>query len=161
MPMYARGDRAKALCMRCGLLFLLPELVMDGYYPNLRVCTGCFDPPQPQEKLAIVSDAVALWRPSPDAVYVTPPVLTVEIDGNDVVLNWSGFNEAGANITGGYYVYRSTDQVNWTQIASLPNTADEWGAMVVETDTYTDSPGGGTWYYKVLGYDVWFNDPDG
>jgi hypothetical protein len=176
MPMYARGSIAWGLCQRCGLRFLLDELIFDGYYPNLRVCTGCYDPPQPQERLAIVSDPVALYRPAPDAMYISPPVLTVTVSGSSANLAWEGFNliperisdqiggkrprggSSGANITAGYIVYRSADGLTWTQVAQLPNTADEWGALVVETLNYTDTPPmGGFWYYKVLGYDVLFN----
>jgi hypothetical protein len=179
MPMYARGDVAWGLCQRCGLRYYLHELVFDGYYPNLRVCNGCYDPPQPQERLAIVTDPVALYKPAVDTMYVSPPVLTLEQVGDEVILNWSGFNQisgdlgtesvddygpgqgkspvgssSGANITSGYYVNRSPDGINWSVIAMLPNTADDFGAFVVEVNTYTDSPGVGTWYYSVTGFDV-------
>jgi hypothetical protein len=178
---------AKGQCQRCGLFYLLKELVMDGYYPNIRVCAGCYDPPQPQERLAVVSDAVALYKPTPDAIYLSPPVLTASQQGNNIVLTWSGFNQipapaqtltddfsaatqgkrpigssGGANVTAGYLINRSTDGVNFTQLANLANTADEFGALVVETNTYTDvDPGIGTWYYMVVGYDATFNDPYG
>ena len=131
MPMYARGSIAKGMCQRCGLQFLLPELRFDGYYPNLRVCDGCYDPPQPQEKLAIVSDPEGLWRPAPDDYLVTAPLLVItagpssaqpigleeggggifEQEGGEgylaaeggssgaYILNWSGFNVAGPEIT--------------------------------------------------------------
>jgi len=174
MPMYARGSIAWGLCQRCGLRFYLHELVFDGYFPNLRVCNGCYDPPQPQERLAIVTDPVALYKPAVDTMYVSPPVLVAELEGESVILTWSGFNQiqefetdqqpdggknpigssSGANITSGYYVNRSSDGVNYSVIAQLPNTADEFGAFVVETNTYTDTPGFGTWYYTVTGFDV-------
>jgi hypothetical protein len=184
--MYAVGRIAKGQCQRCGLFYLLKELVMDGYYPNVRVCVGCYDAPQPQERLAVVSDAVALYKPTPDAIYISPPVLVATVSGADVVLTWSGFNGAsppgqvltddfnvatrgkspigssgGANITLGYLVNRSPDGVTWTQLANLANTADEFGALVVETDTYTDTPGVGTWFYQVVGYDATFGDSYG
>lgn len=175
MPMYARGSIAWGLCQRCGLRYYLHELVFDGYYPNLRVCDGCYDPPQPQERLAIVTDPVALYKPAVDTMAVTPPFLTFLVNAdNSITLNWVGFNRiyeaetdqlpgggkdpigssSGANITSGYYVNRSPDGINWSVIAQLPNTADEFGAFVVETDTYTDDPGLGTWYYTVTGFDV-------
>ena len=120
MPMYARGTQAKALCMRCGLQFLLPELVNDGYFPNIRVCTDCYDPPQPQEKLAIVSDPEGLWKPSPDTYVVTAPLLNIQVLGLDVALNWSGFNVHGPELTAGYLVQRSpTGLAAWTTIANL------------------------------------------
>lgn len=159
---------------------------MDGYYPNIRVCAGCYDPPQPQERLAVVSDAVALYKPAVDTIAIFPPILSVQQNGDTVILSWVGFNQippppqmltddfnaatqgkspigssGGANITLGYLINRSPDGVNWTQIANLANTPDEFGALVVETDTYTDTPGVGTWFYQVVGYDALFNDPYG
>lgn len=176
--MYARGSMAKGLCQRCGLKYMLWELVFDGYFPNLRVCNGCYDPPQPQERLAIVSDPEALYKPAVDTMYVSPPVLVALLNDDDsVTLTWSGFNESarvltddppgvgpspasgsgGANITAGYYVNRSADGVTYAVIATLMNTADEFGAYVIETNTYTDNPGFGTFYYTVTGFDVLAN----
>lgn len=175
---------AKGLCQRCGLKYMLWELVFDGYFPNLRVCNGCYDPPQPQERLAIVSDPEALYKPAVDTMAVSPPILAGVLQGEDVLLTWYGFNRSlsgnppgtplnpaltddppgvgpfpvggsgGANITQGYWVNRSPDGVNYTVIATLLNTADEFGALVVETNTYLDSPGPGNWWYTVTGFDV-------
>jgi hypothetical protein len=179
MPMYARGSIAWGLCQRCGLRYLLKELIMDGYFPNIRVCRGCFDPPQPQERLAVVSDPLALFKPAVDTVWIAPPVLIAAVVGASVVLTWSGFNgdvsgdiytgnyvdgpirSGGAQVTAGYFVNRSVDGINFTQIAQLANTADEFGALSIETRTYTDAPGPGTWYYMVVGYDAVFFDTYG
>jgi hypothetical protein len=157
------------------LRYYLHELVFDGYYPNLRVCEGCYDPPQPQERFVTVTDPVALYKPAVDTMYVSPPVLTAVVSGESVVLSWSGFNQiqqneddygmgqgkspigssSGANITSGYYVNRSPDGVTWSVIATLPNTADEFGALVIEVNTYTDTPPSlGFWFYSVTGFDV-------
>lgn len=185
MPMYAEGRIAWGDCYRCGLRFLLRELVLDGYYPNLRVCSGCYDPPQPQERLAIVSDPEALWKPSPDNYAISPPILAAIQEGNSVVLNWSGFNQiqqvesddqpglgkspkgssAGAYSTAGYLVNRAPVVGGvvgtFVQLANLVNTADEFGALVIETNTFTDTPGAGSWAYMVTGYDVVFGDTFG
>lgn len=177
MPAYARGRIAWGLCQRCGIRFYYRELLLDGYYPNIRVCTGCYDPPQPQERLAVVSDPVALWKPAVDTVWIAPPVLLIDVVGADVFLQWTGFNgdvsgdvyvgnyedgplkSGGAQVTAGYYVERSSDNgVTWVTIAQLPNTPDEFGALAIETDHYTDvAPGFGTWCYRILGYDATFN----
>lgn len=165
MPAYARGSKAWGMCMRCGIRYLLKELVMDGYYPNIRVCLGCYDGPQPQERLAVVSDAVALSRPAPDSYLVTPPFLMATVIAGQVVLAWTSIGGApvgedsvggrGAELSAGYQVYRSPDQVTWTLLATLLNTADEFGALSIETLTYTDTaPPAGTIYYYVRGYDV-------
>jgi hypothetical protein len=180
MPMYARGSIAWGLCQRCGLRYLLKELVMDGYYPNIRVCQGCYDPPQPQERLAVVSDPLALFKPAVDTVFISPPVLVANVVGVSVALTWSGFNgdvsgdiytgnyvdgpirSGGAQVTAGYLVNRSPDGLVWTQLANLANTADEFGALSIETRTYTDTPPGfGPWFYQVTGYDAVFFDTYG
>jgi hypothetical protein len=143
----------------------LQELVLDGYYPNIRVCMGCYDPPQPQERLAVVSDPVALWKPAPDAYLVTPPFLTALVTGGTVILSWTSIGgraigegrspQASAELSAGYQVYRSSDGVNFTSLVTLMNTADEFGALSIETLTYTDSsPPSGTVYYYVRGFDV-------
>lgn len=167
MPMFARGSKAWGLCQRCGLQFLLADLCFDGYFKNLRVCEGCYDPPQPQEKLAIVSDPEALYRPAPDTWLVNPPFLTAAIATGQVVLNWTSIsvgpngNTGSAYLSAGYQVSRSTDGVNFTTLVTLLNTADDFGALSVEHLTYTDNPGAGTWYYRVRGYDTMENAQDG
>jgi hypothetical protein len=156
VPAYAKGHLAWGLCQRCGLRYLLKELVFDGYFPNIRVCTGCYDPPQPQERLAVVSDTYA----------VLPPVLSAQVVGPSVVLNWTSImgppvgsdptGGLGPYISQGYEVFRSIDNgVTFQQIASFLNTADEFGALVIETLTYTDpAPPIGPLQYYVSGYDV-------
>lgn len=171
MPSFAKGRLAWGLCQRCGLRYLLRELVLDGYYPNIRVCSGCYDPPQPQERLAVVSDPIALWKPAPDAYALNPPFLTAVVSGGQVVLNWTsvggppvGSDRQGgqtAELSAGYQVYRSSDGITFTMVASFLNTADEFGALAIETLTWTDvAPPSPVWYY-VRGYDVLENSEYG
>jgi hypothetical protein len=166
VPAYAKGKLAWGLCQRCGLRYYLRELVLDGYYPNIRVCTGCYDPPQPQERLAVVSDPVALWKPAPDAIGLNPIFLTAVVSGANVVLNWTSIGgraigqgrsaQGTANLSAAYEVWRSIDLgVTFTMLVSLPNTADEFGALAVETLTYTDvAPPVNVPQYYIRGYDV-------
>lgn len=173
MPAYAKGRLAWGMCQRCGLRFLLRELVLDGYYPNIRVCHGCYDPPQPQERLAVVSDPVALWKPAVDTYLVPPPFLTAVVTGGNVVLNWTSIGGPpvgedrvgghGAYLSAGYEVWRSIDlTVSFQKIASFLNTADEFGALAIETLTYTDiAPPVNTLFYYVRGYDVSENAQNG
>lgn len=156
---YARGSMAWGDCKKCGLRFLLRDLVFDGYYPGLRVCAECYDDKHPQEQLIDVGDPVALWKPSPDQYKIQTPVLTATPVGVTIQLNWTsiGFDprkHAVAEVSKGYQVFRSSDGVSYSIIATLLNTADEFGALSVETLTYTDTPATGTWYYYVEGYDV-------
>ena len=173
MPAYAKGRLAWGLCQRCGLRFLLRELVLDGYYPNIRVCPGCYDPPQPQERLAVVSDPVALWKPAVDTYLVPPPFLTAAVVAGQVVLKWTsimansgGGDEGGRHhgpyLSAGYEVWISSDGITFAKIASFLNTADEFGALAVETLTYTDPapPTPNAWYY-IRGYDTHENAQNG
>lgn len=173
MPAYAQGRLAWGLCQRCGLRFFLRELVLDGYYPNIRVCQGCYDPPQPQERLVVVSDPLALWKPAVDTYSVLPPVLTAVLSGANVNLKWSSIDgpPVGADHVGGhgpygsagYEVHRSIDAgVSYQLIATLLNTPDEFGAIAIETLTYTDvGPPGGTILYYIRGFDINENAQNG
>jgi hypothetical protein len=173
MPAYAKGRLAWGLCSRCGLRYLRRELVLDGYYANIVVCLGCYDPPQPQERLAVVSDPVALWKPAPDAYLVPPPFLTAQVSAGNVVLTWTSIcgppvgedhvGGRGAYLSAGYEVWRSIDLgVTYVKIAAFTNTADEFGALAIETLTYTDiAPPVNTLFYYVRGYDVNENAQNG
>jgi hypothetical protein len=172
---YAKGRIAWGLCQRCGLRYLLRELVLDGYYPNIRVCKGCYDPPQPQERLAVVSDPVALWKPAVDTYSILPPILTgMVVNGDQVVLNWTSIDgpPVGADHVGGhgpygsagYVVMRSIDSgVTWQILATLMNTADEFGALAIETLTYTDTPPADVFnlLYQIRGFDINENAENG
>src|SRR5271163_4026557 len=91
---YAPGNKAWGLCQKCGLRYLLHELVFDGYYPELRVCTGCYDDRQPQEFLIDVTDPQALWKPSPEDAPIAPVVSIVVVPGvpTSLLLNMDGVN---------------------------------------------------------------------
>lgn len=166
MSDYARGSIAWGTCQRCGLRTYYRLLVLDGYYPNIRVCSGCYDPPQPQERLAVVSDPVALWKPAPEPYYVNPPLLTAEVVAGNVVLAWTsiggppvGSDQVGGQsceLSAGYVVFRSVDAgLTFPQLVAFTNTADEFGALSIETLTYTDvAPPVNEPQYYVLGYDV-------
>jgi hypothetical protein len=173
LPAYANGRLAWGLCQRCGLRFLLRELVLDGYYPNIRVCHGCYDPPQPQERLVTVSDPVALWKPAVDTYLVPPPFLTAVVSAAHVVLNWTSIDGPpvgrdhvggrGPYLSAGYEVHRSIDGgVTFQLLATFLNTADEFGALAIETLTFTDTaPTVNNPQYYIRGYDTHENAQNG
>lgn len=165
MSSYARGSLAWGACQRCGLRYLLNDLLMDGYFPNIRVCEGCYDAPQPQERLAVVSDPQALWKPALDNYSVLAPILSAVVQGASVVLTWTSIDGSvvrdarvggiGPYGSAGYEVQRSTDGVLFTVIATLLNTTDEFGALAIETLTYTDTTAPtGTIFYRIRGFDI-------
>jgi hypothetical protein len=121
---YATGDRAWGLCQKCGLRFLLRTLVFDGYYPNLRVCSGCYDSRQPQEFLVDVTDPTALWKPSPEWGPENPQ-LSATSASDAVFLSWTECIPRGGSRVAAYLLYRSksADGVTFTastMIANLP-----------------------------------------
>jgi len=66
MKRYAEGRKAWGHCGRCGLRFYLRELRFDGQVPSLQVCSQCWDPEHPQERLPDLIDPVLLWMPTGD-----------------------------------------------------------------------------------------------
>jgi len=68
---YARGDKALALCDVCGLTYKLKELkklVVRGKITQTKACPECWSPDQPQLMLGTfpVIDPQALFESRPD-----------------------------------------------------------------------------------------------
>lgn len=63
---YAEGRKAWGECERCGLRFLLNDLINDGYKQDLLVCQPCWDMDHPQERLPDVVDPITLYEPTGD-----------------------------------------------------------------------------------------------
>lgn len=74
---YARGDNAVAICERCSKKTLRRYLVYDGQYPDMLVCTDCWDPKHPQEYLPDVSDPVTIYDPTGDPEKIAANILDV------------------------------------------------------------------------------------
>lgn len=71
MTNFARGDRADAICDRCGLTFLLKELsyqYVNRTRTELKVCESCLDQDHPQYDVGRypIFDPQALQDPRPD-----------------------------------------------------------------------------------------------
>lgn len=158
---YAQGVDAWGLCKKCGLRFLLGNLLFDGEFPGLRVCRGCYDSRQRQEDPISISDPQMLYKPSPEDA-PDNPTLTVTLMGSTVNLSWGAIELRGGARVDAYVVLRAG-----LQIASLPVTywgddldlADlvENGNPVIGNDgveteqlTYTDNPPAGQYVYQVI-----------
>lgn len=155
MPKYAHGELAWGICAKCGLRFLLRELRLDGYYPNLRVCDSCYDSKHPQERLVPMTDAVALWRPSPEQANATPSVLSFELDGLQVDLTWTPTQTIGPRIES-YKVYRSSDE--GVTFVELDSQAVEYAfdmAVLTQPASYSDNTvaAGLTYQYRLVALD--------
>jgi hypothetical protein len=69
---FAAGNRALAICDRCGLQYKLKQLknsTSNNNLTNLLVCPECYEESHPQNSLGkyVVVDAQALRNPRPDA----------------------------------------------------------------------------------------------
>lgn len=62
---YARGDRSLAECPRCGNEVPYKSLMRDGYFPSLWVCTSCWEPADPLDRLKPIHDSENLHHPQP------------------------------------------------------------------------------------------------
>lgn len=71
---FSSGKFAIAQCDRCGFRFKLTDLkkeIIKTKIYNLKVCSQCWDPDQPQLQLGMypVSDPQAVREPRPDTTY--------------------------------------------------------------------------------------------
>lgn len=135
---YARGEEAWGECGRCAGKFLLRALVFDGYYPNMRVCTDCFEMKHPQENLRRIDDPVALWRPAPENL--NPATLFLLhgniISGNQIDLDWQESFQDVSQVDV-YYIWRSVDGAVFEQLAVFNVERDMFGGRTNEL-VYTD-----------------------
>jgi hypothetical protein len=77
---FASGKYAIAECDRCGQRFKLSELkkqVLKTKLYDVKVCSSCWDPDQPQLQLGMypVNDPQAVREPRPDVSYVASGLL--------------------------------------------------------------------------------------
>lgn len=93
---YAIGYRALAHCGRCGDLQLLRYLIPDGQFPDLLVCTDCYDPKHPQDYLSDIYDPETLYKPTGDRDKAVANLLVISypplkfIYGSDTLTTISG-----------------------------------------------------------------------
>jgi hypothetical protein len=112
---FASGNRAIAMCDRCGQQFKLKrlrtEIIKQRKY-ELLVCSECYDPDQPQLMLGTfpVDDPQALRNPRRDTTYITSGL---NDDGNlsggsrDIQWGWSpvgGSSNFDVGLTPNYLV---------------------------------------------------------
>lgn len=141
-PLYGRGEIAWGICQRCGLRDLLENLVLDGYYPNIRVHPECWDDKHPQERLEPLTDATALWRPSPETNNVVAPVLSGVVAPGENSLTWTAATTLGPRFEN-YQVYRSVRNTDgtypdFTLLTTGPITYDTFMGIVSEFLAYVD-----------------------
>jgi len=95
---FASGKYAIAMCDRCGFKYKLKQLktlVIKTKNVNIKVCSECWEPDQPQLQLGMypVNDPQAVREPRPDTSYYTPTG-TSGGDGGSRVIEW-GWNPVG------------------------------------------------------------------
>lgn len=149
---YAPGRRAWGECGRSGRRMLLKDMVFDGRYPNMRVDPAWYEGKHPQETLPKVEDAIALYRPAPQALPPpTTPVLAGALEGGAVELSWS---EATSHIAlvNAYAIYRAIGESEaFDLLTTLPIARDPFAAIETEL-VYTDEDvqAGNTYRYYIV-----------
>lgn len=120
--------------------------------PGLRVHSDCYDPKHPQEFLVDVTDPIALWRPAPDSVAFTAPVLSAS-GLSPIALAWTAA-DFGAYTVGSYAVYRAVNAGAYELYAGpFENSEDifqDGNPPISETLSYSDgavTPGNTYQYY--------------
>jgi hypothetical protein len=94
---YASGKYSIAECDRCGQQFKLKQLkteVIKTKTYQLKVCSVCWDPDQPQLQLGMypVVDPQAVYQPRPDTTYVS-----AGLNGLQLTNNTNGGNPTGGS----------------------------------------------------------------
>jgi hypothetical protein len=140
---YAQGAQAWGLCKRCGLQFLLRNLVFDGYMPGLRVCIDCYEGRHPQEYPIDVTDPEGVWRSTSD----DPPygaVLGGSVNQGNISLVWQAPDSSGGARFESYTLLRaySLDGLTFTPLLAInlfPIVYDDFGGLIQQTLAFTDN----------------------
>lgn len=74
---YASDKNALGICERCAEKMPLRLLRPDGQYPELRVCSDCWDPKHPQESLPPTFDPISLRDPTGDPEKAQASVIVI------------------------------------------------------------------------------------
>ena len=133
---YAMGRVAWGLCQRCGIRFMLRDLVFDGYMPGIRVCVGCYDSRHPQEYPVDVTDPEALWRPAPDDA-PWDSVISAIVSNGSIALTWTPPDSSGAARYETYTLSRafSPDGINYAAAVNLQTfPVTYWGDNLLLSD---------------------------
>ncbi len=77
-------------------------------------------------------------------VPAAPSNLTAKVTSRKAALTWRD----NANNESGFYVYQSSDGINWTRIATVAAKSGTGGTVSYTTGTLAK----GTWFFKVTAY---------
>jgi hypothetical protein len=97
---FASGKYAIAECDRCGQRFKLKDLkklIIKQTLKDIKVCSECWEPDQPQLSLGMypVNDPQALRDPRPDVSYKNSGLDSIgSISGGSRIIQW-GWNPVG------------------------------------------------------------------
>jgi hypothetical protein len=152
---YALGTQAWGLCKRCGLQFLLRNLVFDGYMPGLRVCVDCYDGRHPQEYPIDCTDPVGLWKSTSDDPPYGAVLSLVLVDGDSIDLAWTAPNTSGNARYETYTLSRASSPdgdvfTSFAVIRVFPVIYDAFGAILSQVLAFDDTVGEPGFYQYIL-----------
>jgi hypothetical protein len=104
---FSSGKFAIAQCDRCGFRFKLTDLkkeIIKTKIYNLKVCSQCWDPDQPQLQLGMypISDPQAVREPRPDTTYYSAGLTGLQLT-----------NIGGTNVDASGYPTDGSRQIQW------------------------------------------------
>jgi hypothetical protein len=128
---FASGKFSIAQCDRCGFRFKLTDLkkeIIKTKKYDLKVCSQCWDPDQPQLQLGMypVSDPIAVREPRPDTTYYSAGLTGLQLT-----------DEGGSSVYGSGTPTVGSRQIQWGwnpvgmkyDFNETPNTLDAAGAV--------------------------------
>ena len=134
---FASGKFSIAQCDRCGFRFKLTELkkeIIKTKKYDLKVCSQCWDPDQPQLQLGMypVSDPIAVREPRPDTTYYSAGLTGLRLT-----------DEGGSSVYASGTPTVGSRQIQWGwnpvgmkyDFSETPNTLDAAGAVGTVTIT--------------------------
>ncbi len=94
---FSSGKHSIAECDRCGFRFKLKQLkylTIKTKQTNIKVCSQCWEPDQPQLQLGMypVNDPQAVRQPRPDTSYF----VSGDLGGGSRIIQW-GWNPVGGS----------------------------------------------------------------
>ncbi len=134
---FASGKFSIAQCDRCGFRFKLTDLkkeIIKTKKYDLKVCSQCWDPDQPQLQLGMypVSDPIAVREPRPDTTYYSAGLTGLQLT-----------DEGGSSVYASGTPTVGSRQIQWGwnpvgmkyDFNETPNTLDAAGAVGTVTIT--------------------------
>lgn len=123
---YAKGYWALGMCERCSKKMLRRLMVYDGQFPDLLVCSECWDPRHPSEYLPSVTDPVVIYDPTGDPD---------RVQADTLVITWPLFDGTTMPLSIGLAL--NTDEYQLVELADFAFDPAAFAVSAFETDAFS------------------------